>query len=87
VLTKSSHSFSRAKAVHSAPPILPSCNYCGNLAHKECNIPFEDIFCDYYGKEGHKEAICFAKFLERKQLPQQNLLTSSIAPQPKAKAP
>jgi hypothetical protein len=41
--------------VHLATPILPSCNYCGNLAHKanECNIPFENIFCDYYGKKGH----------------------------------
>jgi hypothetical protein len=43
---KSSHSSSRTKAVHSAPPILPSCNYCGNPAHKasECNIPSEDFF-------------------------------------------
>jgi len=89
--TKSSHSSSRAKAVHSAAPILPSCNYCGNLAHKvsECNIPFEDLFCDYYGKEGHQEAVCFAKFPERKQLqlPWQNLPASSVVPQPKAKAP
>jgi hypothetical protein len=66
--TKSSHSSSRAKAVHSATPILPSYNYCGNLAHKvsECNIFFEDFFCDYCGKEGHQEAICFAKFPEQK---------------------
>jgi hypothetical protein len=66
--TRSSHSFSRSKAVHSATPILPSCNYCGNHAHKasECNIPFEDLFCDYCGKEGHQESVCFATFLERK---------------------
>jgi hypothetical protein len=40
------------------------------------------------GKKGHHEAVCFAKFPERKQLwlPQQNLLTSSVVPQPKAKA-
>ncbi len=50
--TRSSHSSSRAKAVHSATPILPSYNYYGNLVHKasECNIPSKDIFCDYYGK-------------------------------------
>jgi hypothetical protein len=52
--TKSSHSSSMAKGVHSTTPILPSCNYCGNPAHKasECNIPSEDLFCDYYGKKG-----------------------------------
>jgi hypothetical protein len=80
----------RAKAVHLATPILPSYNYCGNPAHKasECNIPSEDLFCDYCGKEGHHEVVCFAKFSERKQLqlPQQNLPTSSVATQPKAKA-
>ncbi len=67
--TKSSHS-SRAKAVHSVAPILPSCNYCGNPTHKvsECNILSKDLFCDYCGKGGHQEAICFAKFLEQKQL-------------------
>jgi hypothetical protein len=45
-LTKSSHSSSITKAMHSATPILPSCNYCGNHAHKanECNIPSEDLF-------------------------------------------
>jgi len=79
-----------AKAMHLAAPILPSCNYCGNLAHKasECNILSENIFCDYYGKEGHHEAICFAKFPKRKQfrLPWQNLLTSFATLQPKAKA-
>ncbi len=39
--TRSSHSSSRAKMVHSASPILPSCNYYGNPTHKaiECNIP------------------------------------------------
>jgi hypothetical protein len=64
--TKSSHSSSRAKAMHSATPILPFCNYCGNLVHKanECNIPFEDLFCDCYGKKGHKEVVCFVKFSE-----------------------
>jgi hypothetical protein len=63
-LTRSSHSFSRAKVVHSATPILPSYNYYGNPTHKanECNIPSNDLFCDYYGKEGHQEAVCFTKF-------------------------
>ncbi len=58
------------KVVHSVAPILPSCNYYGNPAHKvsECNIPSGDLFCDYCGKEGHQEGVCFAKFLERKQL-------------------
>jgi hypothetical protein len=67
---RSSHSSSRIKVVHSTTPILPSCNYCDNPAHKvsECNIPSEDLFCDYYGKEGHQESVYFAKFLERKQL-------------------
>jgi len=77
--------------MHLTTPILPSCNYCGNLAHKtnECNIPSKDLFCDYCGKEGHQEAIFFAKFPKRKQLqlPRQNLPTSSATPQPKAKAP
>jgi hypothetical protein len=63
---------------------------CGNPAHKtsECNILSEDLFCDYYGKERHQEAICFAKFPEWKQLrlPEQNLLVYSSAPRPKAKA-
>jgi hypothetical protein len=88
--TRSSHSSSRAKAMHLAAPILPSCNYCGNLAHKasECNIPSEDLFCDYCGKEGHQEAICFAKFSEWKQLqlPRQNLPTLSVFAQPKTNA-
>jgi hypothetical protein len=68
--TRSSHSSSRTKAVHSATPILLSYNYCGNLAHKasECNIPSKDLFYDYCGKEGHQEFVCFAKFPERKQL-------------------
>jgi hypothetical protein len=77
--------------MYSVTPILPSCNYCGNPAHKanECNIPSEDLFRDYCGKEGHQEVICFVKVLERKQLrlPRQNLLASSAVPQPKAKAP
>jgi hypothetical protein len=53
--TKSSHYFSRVKTVHLVAPILPSYNYYGNHAHKasECNIPSKDLFCDYYGKEGH----------------------------------
>jgi hypothetical protein len=80
---RSSHSSSKAKAVHLIAPILPFCNYCGNHAHKasECNIPFKDLFCDYCAKEGHQEAVCFTKFLERRQLrlPWQNLLTSSTA--------
>jgi hypothetical protein len=88
--TRSLHSFSRTKAVHSATPILPSCNYCGN-AHKvsECNIPSDDLFCDYCGKEGHQESVYFAKFPKQKQLrlQRQNLPTSFAAPQPKAKAP
>ncbi len=68
--TRSSHSSSTTKAVHTATPILPSCNYCGNPAHKasECNILSGDLFCDYCEKEGHQEAVCSAKFLERKQL-------------------
>jgi len=70
--------------MHSTTPILPFCNYYGNPTHKanECNILFEDLLCDYCEKEGHHEAVCFAKFPERKQfqLPHQNLLTSSAAP-------
>ncbi len=66
--TRSSHSSSRAKVVQSVTPILPSCNYCGNPAHKasECNIPSKDLFCDYCGKKRHQEYVCFAKFPERK---------------------
>jgi len=71
-------------------PILPSYNYYGNIAHKvnECNIPSEDLFCDYCGKEGHQEVVCFAKFPKWKQLqlPWQNLPASFITPQLKAKA-
>ncbi len=77
--------------VHSATPILPSCNYYGNPDDKanECNIPSKDLFCDYYGKEGHQGIVCFAKFPDWKQLrlPQKNLPAYSIALQPKAKAP
>jgi len=53
---KSSHSSLKVKVMHLVAPILPSCNYCGNLAHKanECNVPSEDLFCDYCGKEGHQ---------------------------------
>ncbi len=76
--------------MHSATPILPSYKYCGKPTHtaNECNIPFEDLFCDYCGKEGHQKAICFAKLLKWKQLqlPRQNLPTSFAAPQSKAKA-
>ncbi len=56
--------------VHLTTPILPFCNYCGNLAHEvsECNIHSEDLFCDYCGKEGHQKVVYFAKFPERKQL-------------------
>jgi hypothetical protein len=48
-LTRSSHFFSMAKVVHLVAPIH------GNPAHKasECNIPFEDLFCNYCRKEGH----------------------------------
>jgi hypothetical protein len=68
-LTKSSHSL-RVKAMHSTTPILLSCNYCGNPTHKasECNILSKDHFCDYCGKEGNQEAICFVKFPQQKQL-------------------
>jgi hypothetical protein len=89
--TRSSHFSSRAKAVHSATPVLHFCNYCGNLAHNasECNNPSKDLFYDYYGKEGHQEVVSFAKFPERKQLqlPWQNLPASFAAPQSKAKTP
>ncbi len=75
--------------MHSIALVLPFCNYYGNPTHKtsECNIPFENIFCDYCGKEGHQEVVCFAKFPEWKQfwLPPQNLPTSFVAPQPNAK--
>jgi hypothetical protein len=77
--------------MHSITPILPFYNYYGNPAHKasQCNIPSEDFFCDYCGKEGHQEGVYFAKFLKWKQLrlPRQNLPASSVAPQPKAKTP
>ncbi len=63
----------------------------GNPAHKasECNIPFEDLFYDYCGKEGHQNGVYFAKYLERKQirLPWQNLPISFVAPHLKTKAP
>jgi len=79
--TRSSHSSSRTKVVHSATPILPSCNYYGNPVHKanECNIPSEDLFYDYYGKEAHQKSFCFARFPEQKQLrlQRQNLPASS----------
>jgi len=74
--------------MHLAAPILPSCNYYGNPTHKtnECNIPFENLFCDYCEKEGHQKAICFVKF-PKLRFPQQNLPTSFATPPPKAKAP
>ena len=88
--TRASHTSSRTKSAHLAAPILPSCNYCGNPDHKahECNIPSEELFCDFCGKEGHQEAVCFAKFPERKQLrqPRQNLQQPAAAPPPKGKA-
>jgi len=91
VPTRSSHSSSRAKAMHWAAPILLFCNYYGNPTHKasECNIPFKDFFYYYCGKEGHQEIVYFTKFPERKQLrlPRQNLPTFSVALQPKTKAP
>jgi len=54
--TRSSFSSSRTKAMHSATPILPSCNYCGNPTHKasECNIPSEDLFYDIVRKRDIK---------------------------------
>jgi hypothetical protein len=66
VPTISSYYSLRAKAMHLVAPILPSYNYYGNFTHKasECNMPSKDLFCDYYGKEGHQETICFAKFPE-----------------------
>ncbi len=66
VPTRSSHFSSRAKAMHLAAPILPSCKYSGNLAHKanECNIPSKDLFCDYCGKDRHHEVVCFANLPE-----------------------
>jgi hypothetical protein len=56
-LTRSSHYSSKAKSMHLVAPILPSCNYWSNPIHKanECNIPSEDIFCDYYGKKDIKK--------------------------------
>jgi len=61
--TRSSHSSSRAKAVHSATPILFSCNYCDNYAHKasECNIPSKDLFCDYCGKKRTSKSCLFCQ--------------------------
>ncbi len=43
--------------MHSAALVLLFCNYCGNPIHKanECNIPSEDFFCDYCGKEGFRK--------------------------------
>ncbi len=77
--------------MHSTTPIPLSCNDYGNPTHKvsDCNIPSEDLFCDYCGKEGHQEVVCFAKFSKWKQfwLLWKNLLASSVAPQPKAKTP
>jgi hypothetical protein len=54
--TRSSHSSSRTKAVHSVTPILPSCNYCGNPAHKanECNILSGISFVIIVGKKDIK---------------------------------
>jgi hypothetical protein len=68
VPTRSLHSFSRVKAMHLATPILPYYNYYSNSVHKanECNILFEDLFCDYCGKEEHQEVVYFVKFLEWK---------------------
>jgi hypothetical protein len=65
--TRSSHYSSRAKAMHSTAPILPSCNYCGNHAHKvsECNIPFKDLFCAYCGKRDIKSCL-FCQISETK---------------------
>ncbi len=50
--TKSSHFSLKAKAMHSAAPILPSYNYCGNPAHgaNECNIRLKTFFVIIVGK-------------------------------------
>jgi hypothetical protein len=88
VPTKSSHSSSRAKAVHSATPILPYYNYCGNLAHKinECNIPSEDLFCDYCGKEGHHESYMFCQVLGTKATPITTIKSANIFRYPSTKS-
>jgi len=71
MLIKSSHYSLMVKEVHSITPILPSCNYCGNLAHKasECNIPFEDLFCDYCGKIGTSGSCLFYEILRVETTP------------------
>ncbi len=55
--TKSSHSSSKAKVMHSATPILPSCNYCGNPAHKasECKFLLRISFVIIVGKRDIKK--------------------------------
>ncbi len=42
----------KAKAMHSAAPILPSYNYCGNPTHRanECNIHLKTFFVIIVGK-------------------------------------
>jgi hypothetical protein len=62
--TISSHFSSRAKVVDWATPILPSCNYCGNPAHKanECNIPFKDFFFIIIGKKDIRKLFVLPSF-------------------------
>jgi len=64
VPTRSSHSSSRAKMVYLVAPSVPPCNYCGNPTHQtsECNIPFEDLFCDYCGKREIREFFVLPSF-------------------------
>jgi hypothetical protein len=62
--TRSPHSSSRTKTVHSATPILPSYNYCGNPAHKasECNIPSWISFVIIVGKRDIKNLFVLLSF-------------------------
>ncbi len=64
--TISSHSSSRAKAVHFVAPIFFSCNYYGNLAHKanECNILSKELFCDYCGERRTFGSYLFCQVLK-----------------------
>jgi hypothetical protein len=65
--TKSSHSFSRVKAVHLTSPILSSYNYCGNLAHKasEYNIFFRISFVIIVGNRDIKKLFVLPSFRKR----------------------
>jgi hypothetical protein len=89
--TKSSHSSSRTKAVHLATPILPFCNYYGNPFTKLMSATFLSriSLVIIVGKRDIRKLYVLPSFSKRKQLrsPWQNLPTSSVTPQPKAKAP